>query len=239
MRNSIMKKSFLFALTLGALVIPGVVLAADPAPSADVYQQDTNGNWKYVTMKEANARLFKESCGELSGNCNKQTWTVQVTTKASVAQWINWRFSDNIWSWQVKKPGIYAGDCMKFWIQSNADVNVDFRDFENLRYDDNNFDYSIPVWYGYTETGVKPPAEDSDWFTPDQLNNMDLKLSYADISGAAGKQYSLWNKIEIDPSTHACNYSASGFVDLKVSILKDFIDPNDGTWIKPNAEDCE
>ena len=91
-----------------------------------------NGAWVEVVKTDPAKKVATYTSGGADGACNKLEWTIDIVNHASIAQWINWAFSDTRWDWQVRKPGTYAADCISFVIQSNNDVTMSFAGFEPL-----------------------------------------------------------------------------------------------------------
>lgn len=231
-------KRFIVALLLLGLMASGV-MAADPGREVTTYILSGNvWDTPAETAYGLGARAFTvpaASCGAedmYDGHCCKEVWNIDICNTAVVTQWLNYTFGASGWSWQVRKPGEYAADCMSFVIQSNADVQVSFADFNDLVADGSSLAQgSIPVQYSYTlgSTALNPPAASEDaWYTPDELNALVFTLPYDQIKSELNCK--LWNRIKIEPDTHSGTYSDTGTVTFTLTDVKDFIDPVTGDF---------
>jgi len=228
-----MKKLLFLAVAL--VLIAGVALA-DPIPDPVVF---SSGGYTMVTTYQWNGSAWVAldkrdtwktaatyTSGGAEGSCNKQVWTVDIVNAASIAQWIDWGFSDTRWDWQVRKPGTYCADCISFTIQSNADVDVAFIGFGPLY--NPAYQTTIPVWYALGDAiedfqpGGTPVM---NWMpalaTSDETVNGTLPLRYETV--ANGVTLKFWTKIQVDPSTHACEYMDAGKITLTATVLKPWI----------------
>ncbi|HOQ24571.1 MAG TPA: hypothetical protein PLI94_07020 [Bacillota bacterium] len=229
-------KKFIVALLLLGL-FASCAMAATPVTTyiltADGWKTPAAGT--YGLGAQAFIVPAPGGCGyssEYDGHCCKEVWNVDITNTAVVTQWLNYKFGGQGWSWQVRKPGEYAADCLSFFIQSNADVNVSFSGFDHLTaVAGTGAVDSVAVAYSYTlgRNESLPPASSRDaWYTPEQLNQLKFTLPYEQISG--GLDCKLWNRIEIKEDTHAGTYTNTGTVTFTLTDVKDFIDPVTGDF---------
>jgi hypothetical protein len=239
-----MKRFILIAMAI-VLVGTAAVVLANPSWNPDTISASgytlvttseyIDGSWVPVDKYNEARRAATYTSLGASGSCDKLTWTATIENAASVAQWINWSFSDSRWDWQVRKPGTYAADCITFQLQSNNDVTMTFAGFEPLA---NVAGYSslIPAWYGFgdaisdVESGVlggwmaaKGTSQDAD-----NINNLSLVFPYENIKNS--RNYKFWTKIQVDPSTHSCEYYDSGVITLTLKEIKFWINSEDGNF---------
>ena len=179
---------------------------------------------------DANARAWHQvDINQLqSGNCNNEKWEINVATHASVAQWINWTLSAHGWNIRVRKPGIYIADCISASTNSNADVLVTFKYFDDLKNDSGE---AIETWYALGGDTTFPA--NNAWVKAKDLNNVTLRVPYCYHSTH------LWIKIYVrgadDSSsgylkTRACEYQNDAKIYLSVTVLKNWIDRTTGDF---------
>lgn len=214
-------------------------------------QPGSPAHWSSPTINGDLARLFTSVVGDPSGNCNRKEWTAYLEVQATIAQWITWSLGANRWDWQVRKPGIYAGDCIQFKVKSNDDVTVDFDDFANLTAIEIPGQVEgtipIPIYFGFGDTpqaveNLENPIKKVEglpgWYTPTALNSEQLTIGFDDmVVSVVGGGYSnqgwsskIMNKIEVGDIIRACDYYQKGKITLKVSDLKYFIDGASGDF---------
>lgn len=232
-------KKFIVALLLLGLLASGA-MAANPGTAVTTYVLTDDG-WSTPanTAYGLGARAFTvptPSCGTKNmydGHCCKEVWNIDISNTAVVTQWINYTFGASGWSWQVRKPGAYAADCMSFRIQSNADVNVSFKEFGDLAaVSGTQAIGSVPVAYSYTigaNESLPPSSSAAAWYTPAQLNALTFTLPYDQIKN--GMNCKLWNRITIVEDTHSGTYSDTGTVTFTLTDVKDFIDATTGDFV--------
>lgn len=225
-----MRKLLLVLLGVVVLVTLSTVSFATPM-EVTVYMQDGSG---WVTPPQGEplpglrAKAFTSN--PQGGTCDKQVWETAFTNHVTVAQWIDYNFGGTRWDWQIRKPGTFAADCIEFSIQSNDDVNVSFCGFDNLAPLSHPDAAKINVWYNYGPQGSPatdtPPA--AGWVAAPDLNGVSFTLPYDLIKNGFTKK--LWNKIEILPTTRACDYENSGVITLTLTDIKYFINPETGDY---------
>ncbi|MDI6871732.1 MAG: hypothetical protein QME79_10340 [Bacillota bacterium] len=221
-----MKKAIFGAILLACLLsVSTVALAALPG-QVTVYVPSENG-WAALSKEDpaSLARAFT-SIPALNRSCDKATWTETFTNHASVTQWLNYSFAGTRWDWQVRKPGIFAADCISFTIQSNDDVVVTFADFADLEPQVHEGAAPIPVAYSFGDTVEDATA--NGWVPAAELNEKEITLPYEVVAG--GVNYKLWNKIVVDQTTRACDYEDSGTITIALTDVKPFVDPADGEY---------
>jgi len=227
-----MKK--LIPLLVGGVLILGLTAGMAPAQTSVATWELVGTAWEGGTLAEANARCW-QSVPLATQSCNKQDWEIDVKLHVSVAQWIEFSSTGTRWDWEVRKPGRYVANCISFTIKTNGDVFVGYKDFANPQYvgthphPDPDYDLDIDAWY-YVSGDANPLAHDST-----------LWVAAADMAGHGdpiyetnalhyGTVYKLWNMIDVTQCNPACEYQDDATVDLILQNIKDWIDPDTGTW---------
>ncbi len=222
---------------IGLLV--AVLAAIALAVEVDTWYEDPpcSGTWVYQQAgnPQALARLWAQY--PTGGACNKQYWSFNFTTNASMAQWVEWSISATEWKWKVRKvgpnlcqtDGWYAGDCITAWIKSNYDVEITFSGFDHL-YNPNSVDKWIEVWYAWGEFNVPPPKTDPRWIPAPDLNNISIRYNDSDTLHS-GISVKLWSMIHVTSCNSACEYSDEGTVTIELKCIKPWIDPQTGFFL--------
>ncbi|MGC8890271.1 MAG: hypothetical protein ACP5PC_06170 [bacterium] len=225
-----MRKVVLITLVAGLLM--GIVSLAwatemDVGEEVQVWKWDKDpytGQWTWIPETKgsrlANTRAWKQ--GEaLSGFCNKETWTIDVATHASIAQWIKWQLNAQGWRFYVRKPGTYIADCISGSIKSNADVLVTFSGFDDLK---NTSGEAIETYYSF---GEEMPSSAMVWYPAKTLGQETLRVPYCEHNAH------LWIKIVVRedasggyPKTRACEYQNDATVKISVTVYKPWLDNN-------------
>lgn len=219
-----MKKLLILLLAVVMLItVSGLSLASYEFP-AKVYMLQGNNQWgDPVSCLGLHARAFVSD--PASGMCDKKWWIEDLYCGASVSQWISYCFSGTNWDWEIRKPGIFSADCILFSIQSNDDVLVTCSGFDNLAPLVHPNADPIRVWYSVSDLmAIGPPQ---NWIAAPDLNGS-YWLGYDQVS--KGIIARIWNKIEILPTTRACNYGNKGYITLTLTDVKPFIDPCTGDY---------
>lgn len=224
-----MRKSLIALLVVGLMMsMMGLAWASElpPLQETQVWRwDDVNNVWVAEPKGDvtANARFWHQGTQQ-SGYCNKQTWTVDVATHASIAQWIKWSADAQGWNIKVRKPGIYVAGPIKGYVKSNADVAITVLGFDDLK---NASGEAIETFYGYSLSENTMPTF---WLKATLINNYDIP----DIPYCEHTAY-FWIKINVreDASdgyikTRACEYQDDATVSLSVTMLKPWINPEDG-----------
>lgn len=231
-----MRKAFLVGLVLSLVIgIAGLSWATEypvqPGTEAQVWKLTENG-WIGLPIGnvENPARAWHMGPSQ-SGSCNKEMWEIDVSSHASVAQWIDWSISSSGWNFRIRKPGTYAANCLTAIVDSNADVLVSFNGFDDLRkLEDPNAGLPIETYYGFS---LGEDINNVQWVKATELNELTARIPYC------RNQFKLWIKIIIRdsftatdeyPKTRACNYQDDAKVTLQVSVLKNWIDPETGNF---------
>jgi hypothetical protein len=221
-----MKKIGLLIAVLAAVVLAVEVDTwyADPTTGAWIHQDPGN--------LQALARLWNQY--PTGGVCNKQNWSFNFTTNASMAQWIEWSISGSEWKWQIRKvgpdlcmhDGYYTGDCITFTVKSNYDVLMGFSGFGNL-YNPTSIDQYIEVWYMFSNSNEPAPRTDPGWIPAASLNN--TVFHFVDSQDLHdGLSYKFWNYIHVTNCNSACEYTNTGTITLQLQLIKPWIDPATG-----------
>ncbi len=230
-----MKRFLVFLLAAAFVMAAGNVFAQSPAPPGS----QESGTWYWdgtawvshgpMDPEDINGRLFRG--GEtISGNCNAAEWLVNVSIHASIGQWIDFELDWNRFDWFIRKPGIYAGNCIEACVASNGDIYIDYDGFADLQPDDPNVGVGtpIPVWYGLEIGTVTPLDNDALWVAAADLNEDDDLLEDSEALHYS-ICWKLWNKIEVIECNSACEYSDDATITLTLNNQKDWIDV-DGHW---------
>lgn len=220
-----MRKSLIVLLLVGLVMSVANLAWADlltQGEEAQVWRWDGN-SWVSEPLGglEANARAWHQG-DTLNGFCNKQTWTIDVATHASIAQWIKWELGAQGWNIKVRKPGIYVAGPIKGWVKSNADVLATAQGFDDLK---NDLGEAIETFYGFSESSDVMPTE---WVKATQLpSSVTIPFCY--------HEGYLWIKFVIRedpqggyPKTRACEYQNDAKIFLSLTVIKGWIDPETG-----------
>ena len=178
---------------------------------------------------QANARAWHQGTMQ-GGFCNKKTWTINVASHASIAQWIKWELEAQGWNIKVRKPGIYVAGPIKGWTKSNADILATATGFGDLKKLENpGAGEAIETWYGITYSyDPNNPVLPTTWVKATELP------SSATIPFCYNKGY-LWINIYVRedasggyPKTRACEYQNDATIYLSLTVVKDWIEPSTG-----------
>ncbi len=171
------------------------------------------------------------------GACNKQYYTFNFTTSASMAQWIEFAISGTEYKWRIRKvgpnlcqqEGWYVGDCITWWIKSNYDVDVTFSGFDHL-YNPNSVDKWIEVCYLFGQDMTPPDKNDPRWICGPDMDTLDLHFGDSD-SLHSGHSFKMWCMIHVTSCNSACEYTNTGTVTLELKCIKPWIDPQTGYFL--------
>jgi hypothetical protein len=133
-----------------------------------------------------------------------------ATSGSSSDQWVTYRFSYTNWSWQIRRPGTYAGKVVEGFVESNGDVIVDFAGFGNLGL------YSDPHHTADNYYAIARPSagiRDLMWMTPSELNANDLRVGNADPTWSS---WVLWHRVDIIEDTSAEDIDGGGTISIKL-----------------------
>lgn len=218
---------------LGILI---AVLAAVVLATEVETWYEANGAW--VTQGVGNPMALARCWAQfpVGGDCNKQWWHIDVFTRASMAQWIEWTLSGTEWKWKIRKvgpepcmlDGYYAADCITTTLKSNYDVEITFSGFQDL-YNANSIDQYIEVFYALSELNNPPPRTSTDWVAAAALNDVVLYVEDSqDLHD--GISMKLWNYIHVTNCNSACEYvdPDGAQIHIELQMIKDWIDPETG-----------
>ena len=220
--GEIMRKVLLVTLVVSLLMgIAGLAWASQLTIGDEVQVWKWDGNsWKPERKGnvEANARAWHQ--GTMQGDfCNKKTWTIEVATHTSVAQWIRWQLNAQGWRIYVRKPGTYIANCISGSIKSNAEVRVTFSGFDDLK---NDLGEAIETYYSF---GEEDPSPAMVWYPAKTLDSETLVVPYCEHNAH------LWIKIvvredpdDLYPKTRACEYQDDAQVKISVTVYKTWLD---------------
>jgi hypothetical protein len=168
------------------------------------------------------------------GFSNVINWSTGFKTTASVAQWVNFQLLNTQKDWYIRQPGLYASDCISFFIQSNNDVLLTFEDFGplvhqvNFDEQDESINTQIPIWYGF---GSGPATLDANnaWALADgETFYFGIEDSAALHNGFTTKMYS---KIEVVNCNSSSQYEDEGIIYLTLKNQKVWIDGELGDFV--------
>ena len=238
-----MKKLIIALMIIGLLPVAALAQTY-PYPGTEVdswaYLPDAAGNMEWVWQsgpgapeRTALARCFASIRGE--GSCNKD-WEIPFKIHASIAQWLEWDFNGTRWDWFVRKPGNYAANCLTWWLSSNQDVVMDFKDFNDLHAEDPKpgQDEWIEIFYCFDPPGALPPLKDDPLWIPAAAMNDPANWIRIEDSPELHEGWfvKIWNYIHVERCNSACEYQNDCFISLTLECQKDWIDRSDG-FFKP------
>lgn len=227
------------------LILAILILALVPSLAVAQGQEVASWVWDEATLEwiECSVPAYLDSSvlarayrtGGITDDCNKPYWQIEFRIYAEIAQWIWFHMTGTDWHWYVRKPGNYAADCISFEIKSNQAVEIDYEEFDSLRYqpdpDKPNpnlyFPSPIPIYYCFLDVTAPPVKSDAAWIPGILLNdpaNFDTVYDEEDLHQAPGKQFKLWNYIHVDSCHSACMYSDTAYISLNLLCQKPWID---------------
>ncbi|AEH50596.1 hypothetical protein [Pseudothermotoga thermarum] len=207
------------------LAVAALAVAQGLPNQLEVWKWDgENNEWDFLGFgTDADAWAF--STGMQSGECNKQTWNINVGVDVSVAQWIEWSLTASKWKWYVRKPGMYVADCITANLKSNGPVKVKVV-MGNITGGNPNTNSTIESWYG-ADFAAQSPGNVAYWLPAP----IDYEFTVPDSNTLhAGYAIKLWNKINVVECNSACEYSATGTITLTLQTIKPWIDPETGNF---------
>lgn len=259
-----MKKSVLLATILVLIAISAPAFAEQsvmcvPTPPGcptgsqveiETWAIGADGKWAKFAPGAGNqlARAVKGTLtgSALSGNCNKQEWSVPLQTAAAVAQWCDWEITNNTWLWAVLKPGTYAADCIGFRVKSNGPITLKFTGFGDLtrQAPPAGFECTFPTVSGDTKTSI------DTWYafvkTTSLTQSVDLVNTTVSWTRANALQpiplsdstelhtnvfYKLFNKITVEDCNSSSYYANQGTISIALNPIVCFVNPTTGLWI--------
>lgn len=252
-----MRKLVMCFAILALLLLPGMAMAdSNPVDCTDIGEVDTwswlagESDWTYHPAGDTTtmARCWKTEAGIEKTGCNKGKWEIGFTNHASMAQWSYWSISNTRWDWKIRKPGLFAADCITLWIQSNGPIDIGFDGFDDLkRPEDDEEDpdthgegtlHNIVTWYSLVPFTPGPGVEAPDVWDADQKGwleaaEMDSAVIPVDDSAElhAGLYWKLFNKIDVKNCNSVGEYHNKGTITIALTNIKPFIDSVSGTWV--------
>jgi hypothetical protein len=145
-----------------------------------------------------------------------------TSESSSESQWVSFRFTYTKWSWEIRKPGTYAGKVVEGFIESNSVLLVDFGGFGNLGLQ------SIPYHSADNYYAVSHPSariEDLNWMTASELNAFIIRL---DETFPASSYWALWHRVEVVESSPAQEIEAGATISIKLQNTFPFVEPTPG-----------
>lgn len=237
-----MKKSVITA-TVGALVLSamGIAFASSTnVVSSTVFVPGNTGGYSEMVTpsgEEAKAIAFKSleqfdsngwisnTCGHLVGSCNQEDWNIYIKTNVHMSQWINWDIDFTQWDFLIRKPGIYATDCIELRIASNYDVMLSKSGFGDLV----GANGTVPA--AWTMLGASVVPSSADFATA--FNGSEL-LSYDLVKKPSGTEYGwskkLWSKVEISDTLKPGFYSDMGLITISATLMQPWIEAATGNY---------
>lgn len=231
-----MKRLLVLFAIMAIIFVPAMAMAYNagqelPQGAVEVEHWElVDGNWISHNPGDVTSLARCWRSGGAGGNCNKESWVINFTHHASMAQWCNWSIGGTRWDWRILKPGTYAADCIEFWLQSNNDVLIDYEGFADLYRPLGNqtTKTTIDTYYSFGETIAQ--AEANGWVSAEDLNDDDdtIRDSLALHAGTATK---LLNKIVVEDCNSSCEYENTATITLKLQNTKLWVDPTTGGWL--------
>jgi hypothetical protein len=135
--------------------------------------------------------------------------------------WIIYSISATEWSWNVRRPGIYASKCLVGTITSNVDVTIHFQGFEDLS-SSNSPPKNLETYYSATVLDL--PINQLVWHRASDFNKPECDLFIAK-NPMIQTPWSLWNKISVANGISADEYNDDAYIT--------FLMQNTETWTDP------
>jgi hypothetical protein len=170
-------------------------------------------------LKPAPVMIKRQDRSSASGEASLGPSQPPVTSEGSSDQWVSFRFSYTKWSWQIRKPGTYAGKVVEGFVESNGVVIVDFSGFGNLGLQ------SAPQHTADNFYAVAHPSSgigDLSWITPTELNVNDLRVGESDVTWG---MWTLWHRVEVVEATSAKDIDGGGTISIKLQNSYPFVEP--------------
>lgn len=203
--------------------------AALPAGAQQVYVWQWNGTaWELTNY----AKSWNSEPNGTGGMSNKEVHTFEIVNHISVAQWIDFHLSGTRKDWRVLRPGTYASDSVTVTLSSNNDVIVEFYAEDPVyESDEAGVTRTIAKWFSL---GAGLPQSVIGWLRAAETSAED-PFTYRILDSAAlhnGYTMKVWEMIEVLPSNSSSDYEGKGYLTLRLTNLKHWVDPETGTWYK-------
>ncbi len=227
------RKIPLFTLLLLAVAAVGAFAATpgvglpEGAAEVDVYMLDNDGNW----VKTTYARAWNSIAADSDGFSNKEVHRFEIINHVSVAQWVKFHVSGTRKDWRVLRPGTYASNSVTAQIQSNNDVVIEFWAEDPVYQSEGGVTRTIPKWFGYSSDGIDQ-VEENGWL-PASSTSEDEPFTFTIPDSAhlhSGLTFKIWEKIEVVPSNSSSEYEGRGWVTIKLTNIKHWVDPATGDF---------
>lgn len=205
-----------------------------------------NATWFELSSGDAMAKARAYTGGDGgAGSCDQKDWTIDIKNHVTVTQWIDWSIDATSWSWQVRKPGTYAADCMGLRIKSNDDVGVTFSNFTDLTplihtgaLASSDWAPPIKVQYALTTGNPSDSSVTIAWQPAvaaagkPSINGAQIQIPYSsfvkvangEVIGLQDYYTKVWNLIDVPAYQRACDYEGSGRIVLQALDVKYFVD---------------
>lgn len=252
-----MKKLLVCFVVVAFLLVPVMAMANGSATvqgtEIDTWAWNEEGNPNAWTSHPAGdltalARCWATGVAQ-GGECNVATHSVSFTQRASVAQWCKWSITNNRWDWRIRKPGIYAADCLSILVQSNGDIKLTGTNFTNLERSNPAGEgwrvlecYYLPVMWREKLEGcpeISPFADPyydqtSPWFNPSGMNKkFSLDIGDSKPLHHDGYNVKLYSALQVIPCNSVDTYTGGGTIIISLMNQQAWIDGETGEWMDP------
>lgn len=226
------RKIPLFTLILLVVAATGAFAASEGeglptgAVEVDVYILD-NGNW----VKTSYARAWNSILADSDGFSNQAVHEFEIINHVSIAQWVKFHVSGTRKDWRVLRPGTYASNSVTASIQSNNDVIISFWADDPEYMESGGVTRTIPKSFAYSTDGIDQIDED-DWL--DASDTSEENPAVITISDSAdlhsGLTFKIWEKIVVVESNSSSEYEGRGWVTIKLTNIKHWVDGETGEF---------
>jgi len=165
------------------------------------------------------------------GSAVSGTLGVDIRFSKTDSPWIRYSLSATLWTWTVRKPGVYATQCLTGTVKSNVDIVIDFTGFEDLKtppllkglhWDPKCSDKEIETYYAAALSNLT--VDQVSWHRASEFNNP-LNNLLIPQNPLIATSWNLWNKISVTNDISACNFKDQAFITFEVANSDMWIDP--------------
>ena len=153
----------------------------------------------------------------LSQNQEEQS---PLLSTAAEAAWLRFHVSATQWQWLIRRPGVYAAECIIGSITSSVDILINFSGFEDLCSSDPTTQ-NVETYYGVSIGNQN--VEEVEWVGAADFNRHPLLIKQNPV---APTYWNLWNKVSVKQGNSALEYSDDAVITFLMQNTTPWIDPD-------------
>ena len=161
------------------------------------------------------ARIHRQR--NLSQNQEEQS---PLLSTAAEAAWLRFHVSATQWQWLIRRPGVYAAECIIGSITSSVDILINFSGFEDLCSSDPTTQ-NVETYYGVSIGNQN--VEEVEWVGAADFNRHPLLIKQNPV---APTYWNLWNKVSVKQGNSALEYSDDAVITFLMQNTTPWIDPD-------------